>query len=217
MSEATEKIVELSQPTKRRQIEVAAMKLFLDTGFEETSMDAIASEANVSKRTVYSHFPNKESLFLDVMKEMCNAAGEDQTDLEDLDTGLSPREFLTIAGRMSLNKVTDPRVQAIMRSVIKAPQAYSELGQGFWEKGPGSMHCAVRDYLSAATERGDLSVADPELAAIQFMVLSTGPHFLPMIFTGSSPWGIADIDRLVEEAVDAFLLVHAPSEHKEQA
>ena len=210
MSDMAAKIIEGTQPTKRRQIELAAMKLFLDTGFEETSMDAIAAEANVSKRTVYSHFPNKEALFLDVMKEMCNAAGESETELEDLDKSLPPQEFLTIAGCMSLKKVTDPRIQAVMRSVIKAPQAFAEIGEGFWEKGPGSMHTALRDYLSAASARGELSVADPELAAIQFIALSTGPHFLPMIFTGHAPWGRDDIDRLVREAVDGFMLIHAP-------
>ena len=40
---------------KRRQILEAAARLFLRDGFEATTMDAIAHEADVSKATVYAH------------------------------------------------------------------------------------------------------------------------------------------------------------------
>ena len=48
---------------KRAEILKAAVKLFRSRGFDTTSMDAVAKEAKVSKRTVYNHFPSKEALF----------------------------------------------------------------------------------------------------------------------------------------------------------
>ncbi len=38
-------------------------------------MDAIAAEAGVSKRTVYSHFDNQESLFAVIMGDICREFG----------------------------------------------------------------------------------------------------------------------------------------------
>src|SRR5262245_49340147 len=48
---------------KRAAILDAAKRLFLGQGFAGASMDQIASEAGVSKLTVYSHFGDKETLF----------------------------------------------------------------------------------------------------------------------------------------------------------
>ncbi|MCF5632840.1 TetR family transcriptional regulator, partial [Pseudomonas syringae] len=45
---------------KREAIVLAAIAEFGDRGFEITSMDRIAARAEVSKRTVYNHFPSKE-------------------------------------------------------------------------------------------------------------------------------------------------------------
>ena len=51
-------------PERRRpQILDTAYRLFLDNGFEGTSMDSIASAAGVSKPVVYDCFASKEDLF----------------------------------------------------------------------------------------------------------------------------------------------------------
>src|SRR5215471_1787973 len=54
---------------KHDAIAAAALVLFARDGYERTSVDAIAAEAGVSKRTVYSHYGDKENLFLQVLRE----------------------------------------------------------------------------------------------------------------------------------------------------
>ena len=41
----------------------AARKLFYKFGFKKVSMDEIAREAGVTKKTVYTYFSSKEELF----------------------------------------------------------------------------------------------------------------------------------------------------------
>lgn len=48
----------------------AALKLFATDGIDATSMDAIATEAKVSKATVYKHWRNKEALCLEVLDRL---------------------------------------------------------------------------------------------------------------------------------------------------
>jgi TetR/AcrR family transcriptional repressor of mexJK operon len=48
---------------KRAAILAAAETLFLTDGYERASVDAIAALADVSKRTIYDHFGDKEQLF----------------------------------------------------------------------------------------------------------------------------------------------------------
>src|SRR3974377_415278 len=54
---------------KRKAIARAALTLFASDGYERTSVDAIAAEAGGSKRTVYSHYGDKENLFLSVVRD----------------------------------------------------------------------------------------------------------------------------------------------------
>ena len=48
---------------KKEQIIIAARNLFTKYGYKKVSMDEIAREANVSKKTVYAYFKDKEELF----------------------------------------------------------------------------------------------------------------------------------------------------------
>jgi AcrR family transcriptional regulator len=45
----------------------AAVELFSERGIDATSMDAIAEASGVSKATIYKHWPDKDSLGLEVM------------------------------------------------------------------------------------------------------------------------------------------------------
>ncbi|MEW2516856.1 TetR/AcrR family transcriptional regulator [Actinacidiphila alni] len=51
----------------RRHILLTAKDVFLETGFERASMDAVAARAGTSKRSLYAHFESKDKLFLAVL------------------------------------------------------------------------------------------------------------------------------------------------------
>lgn len=53
---------------KRRAMLEAARELFVTQGYELASVDAIAARAGVSKRTVYDHFGDKETVFAAVLE-----------------------------------------------------------------------------------------------------------------------------------------------------
>src|SRR3954451_21378811 len=54
----------------REHILHTAKLAFLESGFERTSMDAIATRAETSKRSLYAHFPTKDALFLAVVERI---------------------------------------------------------------------------------------------------------------------------------------------------
>ncbi|BET51473.1 MULTISPECIES: TetR/AcrR family transcriptional regulator [Streptomyces] len=51
----------------REHILMAAKDVFLEAGFERTSMDVVAQRAETSKRSLYAHFPSKDALFSGVV------------------------------------------------------------------------------------------------------------------------------------------------------
>ncbi|MBV4418384.1 TetR/AcrR family transcriptional regulator [Clostridium tyrobutyricum] len=52
---------------KRKDIIDAAEHVFFSKGYESTSMDEVAKEAEFSKRTVYVYFRSKEQIYFEIM------------------------------------------------------------------------------------------------------------------------------------------------------
>jgi AcrR family transcriptional regulator len=207
MNIAAGKIAKLEDPpTKREQIVEAACRLFLENGYELTSMDAVAAEANVSKRTVYSHFQSKELLFTDIMEDMCHLFGEGAIDT--IDSQAAPEEFLRAAAHFLLAKVMDPNLQALMRAIISQVRGFPAMGEKFWLTGPGAFQAVVADYLRAQDTAGVLTVPDAAVSASLFQGMVAGPHFLPMIFTGAADRSPETIETTIESAVSLFLAGH---------
>ena len=57
----------LAATPARQRITQAANSLFLRQGFHATSMRQVARRAGVTPGAIYNHFPNKESLFVDIL------------------------------------------------------------------------------------------------------------------------------------------------------
>jgi AcrR family transcriptional regulator len=53
----------------RRAISLAADRLFLERGFDNVTVDEIATAADVGRMTVFNHFPRKEDMFFDREEE----------------------------------------------------------------------------------------------------------------------------------------------------
>lgn len=53
------------------------MDLFNKQGFEETTMDQIATDADVAKGTIYNHFPEKEAIISEYIFSLVSEQGPD--------------------------------------------------------------------------------------------------------------------------------------------
>ena len=83
---------------KRDQIRAGAQRLFLDRGLAGTSTDAIASEAGVSRQTLYVYYQNKEELFVDVMRHLIHENPENRLQVNEgsLETFEEVRRVLSV-------------------------------------------------------------------------------------------------------------------------
>jgi len=61
---------EESPRSKRKQIVEAATKVFLKEGYAATTLQKVAEEANVIRATIYSHFADKEELFVAIIEAL---------------------------------------------------------------------------------------------------------------------------------------------------
>jgi len=63
----------MAQRSKKRQIAAAALPLFLENGFKGTSIDMVVKASEVSKATIYNHFPDKAALMAATLKQWIEA------------------------------------------------------------------------------------------------------------------------------------------------
>ena len=187
---------------KREAIVRAAGRLFLESGYGETSMDAIAAAAEVSKRTVYSYFPGKDALFEAVMTDVCES-GSDMTNSEM--PNQPAEEVLTCVGHQFLQIVSSDIVLTTFRIAAAESVRFPELGETFYRAGPKRSIQNLAAYLKLREAEGELRVPDPELAAAQFLALVKGDVFLRLVLGVGPKPGAADIEMAVGSAVRLFL------------
>lgn len=119
---------------KCKQVLNAAGELFLTSGFSGCSMEMVAKQSGVSKQTVYSHFSNKEALFLAVIEDKC---AEYQLDDKYLEIkGCSLLQILRERGLQIVKLLHDDQVIAIYRVIIGEVNSNPIAAELFYQAGP---------------------------------------------------------------------------------
>lgn len=200
-------MTELS-PTIRKgrkydQVLEGARSVFMSDGFEGASVDEIARVAAVSKATLYSYFPDKRHLFMEVANAEC--ARQSREALDSIDMAAPPREVLSQAGRHFLRFITSTFGLQIFRICVAEADRFPELGRQFYNSGPAVMRAEMAAYFEGAEARGELRLEDYVLAADQFGELCKADIWPRLIFGVSDGVTEAEINRVVDGAVEMFL------------
>lgn len=194
---------------KRAAILEAAKDLFLEHGFDGTSMDAIATRAGVSKLTVYSHFTDKECLFTEAVREKC--IEQMPTALFDVDVSGSLRDQLIAIAQAFFSLVTSDASISLHRLLTTGAGGSTKLAQKFWEAGPQALQCAFSGFLEREVAAGQLQIADVRRAAEQFFCLIKGDlHARQLCGCANASFDKAEVDAHLAATVDMFMSAYAP-------
>lgn len=181
----------------------AAVQLFIEHGFEHTTLDMVIAQAGGSRRTIYEQFGNKEGLFAAVIRERSQLM---LAPFEDVKVkGRTPTETLTAFGRLFLKNLISERTIRVLRLVIAESPRFPDLGDAFYRAGPVNTRQTVARYLQGQAEAGRLRMANADTAAMQFLSLLIGNlHLYALIYPDWLPTP-AELDAHVDQAVATFL------------
>ncbi len=194
---------EIRRGRKFDQVLAGARMVFLRDGYEGASVDDIAREAGVSKATLYSYFPDKRLLFLEVAQAEClRQADEAMAVISDNTT---PFDVLTYAGRQIASFILSDFGVQMYRIVVAESARFPDLGRAFYQTGPQAVRSVMADYLRAAVARGDLVVPDVDLAADQFFELCKADLLHRLLFGLDTQIPARDVSRTITGAVEMFL------------
>lgn len=160
-----------------RLLEVAA-NLFMERGFDGTSIDAVAEAAGVSKPTVYARYHDKRDLFAAVLRGRIarwlaplSAAAEAQAN-EIKPKGI--RTTLHELSRQMISQCLMPEAATLQRILSAQAVHFPELAKLAHEEGWLRAVRGVATLLRQFAARDEIRVADPELAAELFLNLVVG-------------------------------------------
>ena len=104
----------------------AAIPTFIDAGYDNASMDAIAARAGTTKRTVYAHFGSKEQLFRAAVAKAVDLAHDM---LPPLSTASNPTEELEAFAARFCELCTWDRSVRLQRLVIGTAERFPDLSR----------------------------------------------------------------------------------------
>ncbi len=189
---------------KQTAILHGAVRVFLRSGYGGTSMDRVAAEAGVSKQTIYSHFQDKNGLFVAMMEHMTIRRFDGLLDAENLhgEPGTLMRRF----AETFLHKLVDRDYVALLRLMIAESERFPELAKLYGRTVIQHGRHLVSTYFRAHPELG---FADPEAIAHIFVGSMVSYVIAQEIFYGNELMPLSR-DRLIDSLL-ALLLTSAPT------
>ncbi|MDZ7628944.1 MAG: TetR/AcrR family transcriptional regulator [Parvularculaceae bacterium] len=187
----------------------AAQRLFMERGFDGSSMDAIAEAAGVAKATVYARFPDKETL----LKASISAKCQSFLDPETLDWrfGRTLRDGLLDIARRFLSLVTDPEAIGMHRLMTHEGQRSDRLPSLFFQSAIRPTVLRLAQFLEDESKFNQSGLpVDSVAAAWRFLGMVKGEDHMRAIF-GMTPRPREEIDAHIEACVDDFIRANFPN------
>lgn len=186
------------------QVLEGARTVFLRDGFEGASVDDIAREAGVSKATLYSYFPDKRLLFIEVAKTECARQADEAVQIIEA-VSMPVEEVLRFAGGRFIDYMSSEFGLQTYRLCVAEADRFPQLGHAFYHSGPELVRARLVDYLRKAVDRGELAIEDFDLAADQFAELCKVDIHNRLVFGLCDTCVPRSRERIVDGAVSMFL------------
>jgi TetR/AcrR family transcriptional repressor of mexJK operon len=184
-----------------RKLLVIALKEFHERGYGGASMNAIARAAQVSKTTLYSRFPSKESLFRAIMHEQIERVGGRLT-LHPTNARPELAEGLKSYANYMIGLSFKGELLRVNRLIYGEAERFPELGAAAADRNQlGVTHIANFIQQCAAADR--IPCKDAQSVAEAFIYMIRGWYVNAMLTTRKV--SAAERERWVDRAVNVLV------------
>lgn len=173
-----------------------ALDLFLERGFEGTSIEAIVDAVGMARRTVYARYGDKHSLFKAALQRLIDELVVPVDTLRQLETDDLEATLLNV-NRLILSNMRSPNGLRLTRIANAEVFRMPEIGAYFWDR-TGRVTIS---YLTDLFERR-LAAAPAADAALSFYLLAIEGSFRSWIWLHPPE---PDFERQMAYRIQLFL------------
>ena len=198
---------------RERAILDAALTVFAAQGYSGTTMDAVATEAGVTKPTLYSYFPSKESLF----QAMMLGERDVMLDVFARPSGKMVADLWSFAWAYA-DTVMRPDMLSLARLIIGEVSRFPEIGRAYQASGPDHLLRGIMRYLEDQRDAGQLAFDDAELAAQDLWgLILSAPRTQALYMPDAIP-DRATLARYITNGLRVFLKAYSthPAQDQDQ-
>ena len=196
---------QMNRMIKEKRILSAALKVFSNSGYSGTSMDAVAEAAGLSKPTLYQYFASKEQLFATMMLQKRD---DMLSPLRDPGTGDMVVQLHRFAWAYA-DTVMHPDLLSLARLTIGEVQRFPEIGRAYQAAGPERVLEGLMAYLSSYRTAGRLDFDDAELAAEDLWGLILSAPRTQALHNPDLKLGRDTLTRFVQNGLRVFLRAYS--------
>lgn len=183
----------------------AATELFVQRGYGETSIEAIAAHAGIGKLTIYRRFPDKSALFHAVTQRLLDQWWAALVDVKESEGSLA--DVLTAMGRRMLSIVLSPMSIVLHRTLFAEASRLPEFCAQMYRTRQTEAEISrdpIRSVLRRFAASGALRADDIEFLDQQFIQMIIGRP-LRHALLGAPPMSAAAREDHVRKSVHLFL------------
>lgn len=190
----------------------AARELFVELGFQATTLDQVARRAKISKLSIYRHFANKEALFGAAIAAGCQLLFAPQALHEGADG--SVEDQLMAVGSLLLRTLLRPDVRSVEAMVMADMTNQTSLSKLHFEAGPAHVIGQIEALLRQLHAKALLNVPDPHRSARLFAALFKGSDLVMIArFDQARAEDDKEIESYCRAAVAMFIAGHGGGDH----
>ncbi len=191
-------MAKLTAQARKEEIVQAAIVLFSQKGFGGTTTKQLAKKAGVSEALLFRHFPDKKSLYQEIlatkMEERCSEL------LANLPlSGAVEKILLQLALRIVDQHIKDP---TFLRLLLFSALEGHDLSDLFFQRRNLPLSEFLTRFFQKGIENGKLKMKKPELAARAFLDMVHGFLNTRLLFRIPQV-----VQRPVEETLTAYIIL----------
>ena len=150
-----------------------ALDLFLQHGYELTTIEMIASAMNMTKRTVYAKFEDKSALFLAAVQRAIERQIVPRGDLEALDK-VDLAETLEAIGRLRIGQVMTANGMRLQHIIQSESYRFPQIFEANFQQSARPVMDFIIELLDRAVTVGEIAPTDTMMVSSAFMSMVVG-------------------------------------------
>ncbi|WP_068273619.1 TetR/AcrR family transcriptional regulator C-terminal domain-containing protein [Aldersonia kunmingensis] len=184
------------EQAQQRQEELldCALDVFVENGFERSTIDAIAAAAGMAKRTIYARYPDKASLFEAAVQRAVDRWVVPIETLRNAETDGLEATLVAIA-TIRFERFTSADGVALQRILNAEGYRFPELYRLAFDQGTVPALQVIADVLRGHAASGEIEIDEPEVVAGAFLAMTVGGPV-----TGVA-WGLVSDPKVVEHRI----------------
>lgn len=176
--------------------------MFLENGFQLTTMEGVAAAMGMTKRTIYARYEDKAALFLATVQRAIDRTMTSVEELRAAETEDLEATLIAI-GQMRIADLSRPEGVRLRRIINTESYRFPQIFSMSYEQGAKPVITFLTDLFRRHDNAGAICAQQPDMAANVFMSMVVGGPV--RLLVSGNPMSSTEIDDWVSAAVRLFL------------